>query len=374
MESNLLKKRLKGIWMDSFGYPQEYVDRFFNSYFNPDLVVWHEKDEQLSAALLGVPFTFSAGSGKCLRGLYICKFSIPSECRRMEIMSSLVENINAKAKALGFDFTFLFPDGEGVRDFCLRRNYHESFFALKDHYVRGHHFSDDHGLLMGSYDPADRDSLLDFLLSCEQWQADIQDFFYLRHSRSDWQSVLDNADLMGEKVYVGKVDGTIAGVMFVREPLEVTTHSDIEVKGIYCMDSKCEFDLLRGLELMKPECNITVERSIGYYLSHTAEKKLWSPFYARNNGADAEYEDVAVVAKPFDISLNAFPKGMIRIFEIKAFLDKCGVVGNESLEGYSDEQLAAIVLRRPAVDSRNDSLHILLGLPDLGFSAMLLPD
>lgn len=139
MDPNSLKTEMKRLWKETFHDSDDYVDLIFDTYFDPELVAWHEADGRLVSALLGIPYTFRQGS-RSLRALYLCGLATDPAFRRHGIMDSLLNDINAKGAEMGFAFSFLIPADEGLHRFYLNRGYSFATFRVPDRYVSSHDF------------------------------------------------------------------------------------------------------------------------------------------------------------------------------------------------------------------------------------------
>lgn len=357
---------MESLWMETFGDSPEYVELIFDHYFSPDRVVYKTVEGRVVSGLLGVPYSF----GQDIKGLYLCGLSTRKESRRRGLMSGLIEKINLQAKSEGFDFTFLKPANDGLRKYYEDRHYHDTFFKIKEHYVRGHRFTNEEPLDVTTFSPGDdmRERIIGYLLEREKASSS-NGGFNLIHSRKDWEAVLDESVISNEPTKYSVKDGKIMAVGFIRELEEGTRKKTIEVKSLFVTSEEMESAFLKGLEKEYPESNITIVRNIG---DVEPGKQLWQPFYAQNNAKKAEYEDIAEVEQPFEPSLNSYPFGMVRVFDVHSLMKKAGIEDCEALHGYSDEELVKILLRRPVFHKGEDSLETLLDLPSLRLNASLV--
>lgn len=376
MEQQTLRKSMESLWKEAFGDSDAYVKTVFDSYFKPENVAYREKEGELESALLGIPYSFESSSGKSLRGLYLCGLSTVSEARRRGYMSALLEDINARAQERGFDFTFLIPASEGMRHYYADRGYHDAFFKVKEHYVRGHKFGGE-VVDLSRYNGSDLESAISFLTVQEHRRKGRDSEFKLLHDTADWKAVLQEALVSNSPVYIGRENGGTAGMAFSEKK-----DRTIEIKKIYAKSPETEKGLIAAISAAHPQCNIDVVKELDQALK-TPANQLWSPFYAQTNAKTAEYEDVAEIEEPYNPALGAWPLGMIRIFDIRKLLrytcinpSDSGPEKNqnsieEELKGFSEAELVKIILRRP-VGENSDALEKILALPELSFSMSLL--
>lgn len=139
MNPDSLKTEMKRLWKETFHDSDDYIDLVFDTYFDPELVAWHEAGGRLVSALLAIPYTFRQGS-RSLRALYLCGLATDPAFRRQGIMDSLLYEINAKGAERGFAFSFLIPADEGLHRFYLNRGYSFATFRVPDRYVSSHDF------------------------------------------------------------------------------------------------------------------------------------------------------------------------------------------------------------------------------------------
>lgn len=363
MNYDRLKNEMKSLWKETFGDSAEYVSLVFDTYFSPERVFWHEEEGKLQSALTGVPYTFSTAEGRSLQGLYLCGLSTRTEYRGKGIMSDLIEKANRMAEEKGYDFTFLIPSSEGIRRYYKDRGYHDAFFKIKDHYVRGHKFESEGGTAVAEYRPEDIREVKEYLLANETKDATGEWTYRLRHTDMDWEAALREAEISNEPVYVCRREGRITGVAFTKNGEE-----GVEVKKIIANDNADAEGLLQGIMRINPQRNISVCRD----LTDLGNRgQLWSPFYARNNRPESQYENVSEVETPYDVASGAYPFGMIRILNIENFLEKNGLRECEALKGFSPEEIIDLLLRK-GTPSNDDSLKSMLDIPEVAFSMSLL--
>lgn len=361
---------MEGLWKETFGDSSEYVSLVFRNYFNPELVAFHEESGKVVSALLGVPYNFVSDSGKNLKGLYLCGLATKRDVRRHGYMSALIENINVKAQKEGFDFSFLIPSGEGLKRYYRDHGYHDSFYKIKENYVKGHIFGGDDSVEVVQYEESLKGKLTDFLLLHELDLHKNTFSFSLIHSEKDWHAVLDEAVLSKEHIYVALRGEEIVGAAFTRHKEEGEKRETLEIKEIKTADVEVERKMLGEIGKIYSESTITIIRDLENVVADGGSQ-LWNPFFARNNGKSAEYEDVAEIEQPFNISRLAYAMGMVRIFNLDGLLNKIGIENSNSFKGFSKQEMFRLVLRRP-VGNRSDALENILDLPEISLTMSLL--
>lgn len=364
MDNTQLKKNMESLWIETFGDSAAYVSLVFDNYFNPATVAYHEHDDKLEAALLGIEYEFLTTQGKSLKGLYLCGLATVRESRRQGIMSTLIEQINGKAEAEGYDFTFLIPADEGMQRYYRDRGYHDSFYKLKEHYVKGHRFGEATDIRVEEYKGGNEGPVLALLERIGDMGYNREGAYQMHHTRRDWKLVIKEALLSSQPVYVAYRGEKAAGVAFTYKK-----DNYVIVKKICGDDPETENAMLGGIGVFEPDRNITVIRDLEETIG--GHSQIWSPFYAVNNSKNSEYEDVSVVEIPFNPAKAAYPMGMVRLFNLENILEKIGFDNPNALKGYSREELFHLILRRPA-GSRADALEKILDLPEVCLNCSLL--
>lgn len=131
------------LWKETFHDTDRYIRLVFDAYFNPDNICVRYDGDRLVAALLGVPYDFripveeTSPSVKLkqvaeshsevldMRGLYLCGLATRPEYRKQGIMSDMMEEIQDSAANRGFDFTFLIPADDHLREYYRLRGYRD---------------------------------------------------------------------------------------------------------------------------------------------------------------------------------------------------------------------------------------------------------
>lgn len=69
-----------------------------------------------------------------LKGLYLCGLATVPEYRGKGLMGDLIEEMNVRAKAMGYSFTCLIPASEGLRKYYSGRGYFTSVYHVMEKY------------------------------------------------------------------------------------------------------------------------------------------------------------------------------------------------------------------------------------------------
>lgn len=368
-----MKKAMMGLWKENFGDSDAYIKLVFDTYYDESNIAASIVGNEAEASLLGVPYTFRRSDDDTLRGLYLCGLSTRREKRRKGLMSALIEEINARALRGGYDFTFLIPSDSGIRKYYSDRGYHNAFYKKRECYVKGHNFHSqlDSAVRVEKFSGEGREELLGFLCANERrcsrdGSSDGKTMVYqLVHTRRDWEAVVADALMDTGGIYIIKEGESVVGAAFYAE------HKDgIEVREMILSDSRYRAALLQGV--LDSEGVERMALTVDFpSCDDDGNAAVWQPFYAQNNGKNAEYEDIAEVGAPFDPAVNAFPYAMIRLLDVKALMDKLGISGDRNYDGFTEKELIEVLLRKPSGGSVNP-LGEMLGLVDLDFTGALL--
>ena len=369
-----IRQGMEKLWNETFGDLDAYIKLVFDNYFDEDLTATFVHEGEVKSALMGVPYLFKGGgSGATLKGLYLCGLATRQDMRGKGIMTSLLEEINEKALEKGFDFTFLVPASESLSQYYSDRHYHNAFYKIREHFVVDHDFKVhdmDKTVLKTFSGPSDSE-LLQFLMKNEQRGVNAAEGsenspvrYDLVHSDKDWRAVLEEALISDQPVKVlYSSEGEIRGVAFIE-----IKGTEVIVKRIILSDEKYRDIILHNLLKMPETERLTLIYNVGDTKDLT---RIWQPFYMQNNAESAEYEDVAVVQAPFVSSGLAQPFGMCRILDVRALLNKMEGVDGKKYDDFSDDELTALLLRKPMSDA-SDPIGELLGYIELDLNASLL--
>lgn len=120
------------LWKDTFGDPYEYIRMVFDTYFVEENVETVEDEKgRLVSSLLGVPYRFfdcgvetSCGSHDgYLKGMYLCGLATVPDMRRKGLMKKLMWRFEERAAGNDYDFSFLIPADERLRNYYSSMGY-----------------------------------------------------------------------------------------------------------------------------------------------------------------------------------------------------------------------------------------------------------
>lgn len=381
MEEAKLKILLEGLWKESFGDSSLYVSQFLDTYVKNSLVAFHKDLNGIDAAMIGIPYLFgSVGGNSVLKGLYLL-FIAPKILRNKEdVVNSLLNDLQNKARDYAYDFTFIIPNGVGLTEFYRNRGYHDAFFKYIEYYVKGHKFANESSLTVKELTPEDELSELINFLS-RQVSVDYNNtnnkslVFELHHDSKDWHSVISSFLSVNKSVFVATREKKVVGVAIGCFTQEGKKRKTLEIHYIDTnSDDASNEELLKGVEQLYPDCSITILRNLSDLLRKQPRPQLWNPFFAQSNGIGAQYEEMSEFEQPYNPSTGSFPTGMVKILDIHGLLKKIGMEGIlSSLKGCSDEDLVRVIMRRPSLSRDENSLEYLLDIPDLILSMSLVP-
>lgn len=130
-----VKRDMMRLWKETFHDSDRYIQLVFDAYFDLDNICVRYDGDRLTAALLGVPYgfliprewTFAESPTEALRlnGLYLCGLATRPDYRKQGIMSELMGEIQANAAQRNFDFTFLIPADDHLREYYRQRGYRD---------------------------------------------------------------------------------------------------------------------------------------------------------------------------------------------------------------------------------------------------------
>lgn len=124
------KKDMKELWKDTFHDSDRYIDIVFDTYFSIEnsFVRYHEN--RIIAAMLCVAYEFqiltNEGNKRQIKGMYLCGLATHPEWRMRGIMSDLMKEAEEDIKSRGFDFAFLIPADDHLREYYKKKGYRDS--------------------------------------------------------------------------------------------------------------------------------------------------------------------------------------------------------------------------------------------------------
>lgn len=127
-----LKDRMMKLWKDTFGDPYEYIRMVFDTYFIEENVETVEDEKgRLISSLLGVPYRFfdcgvetlCGSHDGYLKGMYLCGLATVPDMRGKGLMKKLMRRFEERAAGNDYDFSFLIPADERLRNYYSRMGY-----------------------------------------------------------------------------------------------------------------------------------------------------------------------------------------------------------------------------------------------------------
>ena len=397
METKALKSQMAVLWKNTFADSDEYVNIVFDNYFNPDLVAFREVNGMVISALMGIPYEFRSGDPDVgsLKGLYLCGLSTVTSHRNQGLMSILLEEINAKARKYGFDFTFLIPASPGLSRYYENRGYMPAFFFEEQNYVADHDFEsvfrkmclkkNDYPKIenfeklevmevnfkisetgeLESDSAITPESLVSFLADCPVNLIESKDVKSLSifHRDDDWRLVIKESIISSDHIFLCMEGDTIKGTAFT-----TFTDSRIRIKKIISVNEETDIKLKDYIKKFYPTSSMTVvcyenEQKFDFH-----QDQIWKPFYLHNNSPQAEYEDMSSVETSVLSQNCTKPFGMCRILNASEILKKItNCQDDREFSILANEE--KFMLRRP---SNPDYVGEAMNIPLLNLSAFLL--
>ena len=139
MSDDLKIRQMKELWIDTFGDSEEYVNNLFDVYGDVLLTEKFYDGDRLVSSLIAIPYDFNTGdceSGN-IRGLYLCGRATRKEYRGKGIMTGLLDTIRKRALQDGYDFTFLIPSDDVLREYSEYRKFIYSFYNIECIFLAG---------------------------------------------------------------------------------------------------------------------------------------------------------------------------------------------------------------------------------------------
>ncbi len=291
MEKAELKRKMIGLWKDTFHDSDAYVRLIFDTYFNPELIEYEESGSELVSALMGIPYEFGGSVENRIRGLYLCGLATKSKMRGQGLMTSMLERINDKAREAGFAFTFLIPATGHLRDWYARRGYVDAFRRSPLNYTAVHDFQLENDTLLAEqkgkvaelkrryydslkcekFDNDSPDDIKKRIISIIKAEEEQQQDMELIHSEKDIEAILAESIISNEPVYFTYTpQGDITAVGFVG----AGGISRMDVKRLYSADVSSEYKLLDHIKRQFPDFALRV-----YVAPRKSERKQLAEVY-----------------------------------------------------------------------------------------------
>lgn len=278
-----LKYQMMKLWKDTFHDSDDYISLIFENYFDSSLVEYVQEDGKLISAMMAVPYDFiykkydnleSFDDKKILsnincelRGLYLCGLATREEFRGKGIMKDLLERMAVKAQKLNFDFCFLIPADEHLRQYYEKLGYEKLFsryeFLLNEktiNDIQNNLYSEmecDFSLKK-NYDSKNviLDSLYSARIDVEEYKfEEIFEYFNKKekeerglsivHSKKDFEIICREIYISGGDIIVARNGSKlICGLAFVNFNADdcVTV-----IKNIYCDNLAVELEVIRHI-------------------------------------------------------------------------------------------------------------------------------
>lgn len=328
-----LKRLMEQLWKDTFHDSDQYISLIFDSYFDPDLVAYHESDGRVVAALLGVPYQFGNAENQ-VRGLYLCGLATHPDFRGRGLMTKLLDEINDKARQRGFAFTFLIPSDEGLRKYYHDRSYVNAFYRVIDNYTSLHDFQLEYNSILAEQKekvaelkkryfeglkcdyvsaskPADKsqtEALVSLIRGIENAQLDLQ----IIHSDRDIEVLIkENAISGGEIHFILNSNGIITAAAFV----SVADHC-VNIHKLYSNDIASKYKVLDAVKKAWPELPIQ------HYISSIEMDRnaLWSRSYGSFMAESPQVDTISITERVYSLAAHAKMYGMARILDLPEIL------------------------------------------------------
>lgn len=332
MDINELKSEMMRLWKDTFHDSDKYISLVFDNYFDPEFVEYREEGGRLISMLLGVPYTFGAGSSK-INGVYMCGLSTVEEYRHRGIMKELMDKFNERMKAKGFAFTFLIPATESLRLYYAFNGYDNAMYLVEDRYTDIHDFKNDYitslsedseqvmTMKEAKFDAINVRKLLlsedglvvktaDYIQKSEE---SCTSYVGLLHSQKDIMAVLNENIISGGEIYVS-FSGTdeVSGVAFIT----FDERKRIHVPKVYYDDKCTQYKLLDHIKRTFQDLSM----SVSCYPEETDRRALWSKYYGAANPDGSGGGSYGMAERVYDVNRHARPYGMTRILNIREIL------------------------------------------------------
>ena len=333
-----LKRKMKGLWVDTFHDSEDYVNLIFDTYFNPELVEYEEQGGEVVSALVGVPYEF--GNSNCkVKALYLCGLATNPRYRSRGIMTRLLARINAKAREAGYAFTFLMPADSGLRLYYRDRGYVNAFYRVIDNYTSIHDFNLEYeSLLMEQKEKvaelkrrlyeslrggrlealtsdeernAVENGIVDLISEMESGQRDLR----IIHSEQDLRTAIaeNRIDKCGEIFYVVNPSGKVTAAAFI---VRKDKNSPVEVRRTYASDTGSKFKLFQEVKRAYTDSSMQV------YLSAVDmdRKALWYRTYGSVMPESSQTGTVSVTERVYSLCAHTKVYGMVKILSLYEIL------------------------------------------------------
>lgn len=272
------ESELRRLWKETFGDADEYISIVFDNYYSERFTPSLFSDGNAVAMMVGVPYLFEGVGGDMQplptqRGLYLCGLATDPRFRRHGLMSDLIEEANSRAREEGFDFTFLIPAGDDLREYYRKRGYVDAFFKQSHTFPNNYPFLKTYEKYTDENRKSKKINLEEIyhtfsfviytnenknvyhqILKFLQNKSIKKYIYFLKHSINDWNAVFEENYISGGLIYfVQDAQKNISTVSFL------FVHPDeerVEVRKIIATDSCSVAFLLESIKEKFPQYKI----------------------------------------------------------------------------------------------------------------------
>lgn len=303
--SDNVKNDMKCLWKRIFGDSDEYIDMFFNRYYDDVLFDRLYINNVLVSQLCCVGYDYMShathdGCNVCsvvdnsddtvMRAGYLCGLSTLPEYRGMGYMNTLMRKSDRRLYDLGYSVSFLVPADDSLRSYYGKSGYVDISFAYHDRYVLEHVFCNDlmsehtddeyidmvhvddinYSLIYlgrymadnicNAYDCAD-DKLLCNLYSQFIDAVRCMRGIVIRHSYDDFITIIQESVLSGgEILFLRDCNNKLSGFLFCSANIE----GEVTVQLLVAESEESENILLQSLKnLLADDVSVNVRRYDG---------------------------------------------------------------------------------------------------------------
>ncbi len=333
MNSTGVRKGMMGLWKNTFHDSDEYINLVFDTYFNPELMEYEERDGSIVSAMMAVPYRFGNGNNQ-LKGLYLCGLATNPEYRRKGIMSRMIERFAARMKNSEYSFLFLIPADTGLQRYYKDHGFVNAFYRIKEHYTAVHDFNLEQENALNVEDervskikrrycerivckkisndttpPEDEICrLISYLQECEHSGSGLG----ILHSGKDLSVAIKECVISGGCVYYClNYENRITGVAFT-----ATGEQAVTVYLLTAGDRCSYYRILGEIKKDYPSRGITVCR----YPVKTESSGLWSPYFGAALPEAPSVGAIGVSERVYNPAEHSEVYGMARILNLHEIL------------------------------------------------------
>lgn len=370
METLDLKRKLTGLWKDTFHDTDEYIRLWFDKYYDPRWTEYEQVGNEIVSMLFGVPYEFGGAEGK-IRGLYLCGLATNAKYRGQGLMSKLMDRINDKAREAGFAFTFLIPSSEHLIRFYSHHGYVKAFYRNQLNYTALHNFKNEYEFILEEQKdkvaelkrklyaslngkeveastPVDKvNEIVDLLMNAENAQTDMS----VRHSREDLHTAIKENDVSGGKIYYTENgQGKVTAVAFTT----LIDRSRVDIERLFSSDDCSTYRLLDHIKHAEPDAGIRI-----YVRADESEWKNLAEVHGMARVLDLseilKFQAAGLKDLKYSILVNEVP-GQVERYDVRS-----GNVKHRSIEIDSED-----FDQNKTVMSLKDMSSVLFRRPDTG--------